>query len=724
MNKVFRTILLILILCTIPGYGDTVRAKEDEDIIYSLLFSYKTGGSPELLAKKANALGQLKTPQSLAISFGSVLGPTRIVENDNGARFLRTAYQGGLDLVVPAQGEFIFGVDTFRILTEFSGMAKFISANILNERTRETIVEPYVMWDVSGLTICIIGMSDMNIIEDSPDENVLGLDVIPFDEALDSISADIARKNPDVVIAAGRMDGDCIMDMVKKHQFIDIFVTNNFSGGFTGKQGNTTIVSIIGKPVYIASEQEDHINRLTVGYIDGIITREFTDITLGDEFPPDEEIAAGLSKIFEELERKDYEESVAVRDGSAVASILREVIDVDVVFFERDCLFYYPLEDSLTLFDVRKVIKPSRQLTTFSLKGTLLEQVFKQSKSQTNPALRLHSAGITEDGKVDEIPIQEDREYTVLSTPFLRSGGNGYSQFARGVVERVSDVTMLEIVEDYLVAKDERLREAAKKKLWTLNLHLKIGSNLNKLDIDNDKELYGDRVPKPFRDYKDQFTGLFSISSWNNTFLYTKGRRRFFTRLNMKYIRSGYRPEKGHIIYKETGDDLDLYNKFTYDHPGFILKPYIDTTVSSEFYYVSGKHPITASVSMGVTREFPVLLNLVLNVGIAGDRNYFTNVNGMGLKAKMTFDRSYTANKILTKDTTFHSETVIDYKPTARYDMEFSLQNRNDFSIQIWRKFDMTFHFNAYSYRNTKFRKVAVGLYYDFTLNYAMDWNF
>ncbi|MBT4484252.1 MAG: hypothetical protein HOC71_11325, partial [Candidatus Latescibacteria bacterium] len=420
MTKVLRTSFFLTVCFFL--YNAVVLSQE-ETVQYSILTTSNTDGSHELLAKKAEAFQQFKTQQSIAMSFGSILGPTRIVENDNGLEFLRAAHRAGIDYIIPAKGEFMFGAASFKILVEFSGVPEFISANILDEKSRKTLLKPYFVWDVSGLRLCVIGFSDMNIIKDSPDEAVEGIDIISFDEALDSISDDVKRLRADIVIAAGAIGRDAIMAMARKYPFIDTFITNNRSGGFADTKGVTSTVFIADKPVYITSEEGDHIGHVIAKYVEGMESRELTDTVLGDMFPPEKVISAYINRIIDELKRKDFEETVTVKGGKEVAGILREIYGVDVVFLERQSLYYYPLEDSLTLLDMRRLIKPSPKVTAFSLKGERLKLILEKSKGKPVRALRLHYSGITEDAKVDSIPIQDDREYTVLTTEFLRNGG-------------------------------------------------------------------------------------------------------------------------------------------------------------------------------------------------------------------------------------------------------------------------------------------------------------
>ncbi len=696
----------------------------DDDLLYSFLVTWNTAGSHDLLAKKATAVKRLETAKGSTISFGNLLGNTRVVKEDGGVLFLRTAARSGIDYVIPAAGDFMFGVAAFRMLSALPDMPNFISANIVDERSRKPIVRPYAMRTVSGLRTCIVGMSDPDIIRQSADAGITGIDVISCEEAMDSISADIRRERPDIVIIAGRLDRESVMAIARKYRFVDLFLTNYGDGGFVAGGSATRTVMIADRPVYIASEAPGNVGYLTVRHVDGYETREFADVTLGDDFPPDDEIIETLNEAIRDIQRRDLEERHVVKAGQEVTSLLRKHYDVDVAVIERDCLFYFPVEDSLTLLDTRKIIKPGVSLTRITLPGSVLKNIREKSAKRPDPALRLHFDGITDDGKIDDLPIQDDGLYTVITTSFLRKGGNDYVEFRDGISELDVTRDLLDVVEDVLVEKDIMIRLAEKKKIWALALNLSLGSNFNKIDVDRDKSLYGSAPPKEYRDMKDQFTGFFEVSSWDDRLNINIKRHLIESRLRARYMRSGFRTDEGHISYKEGRDDLQLFNKYTYDLHGFKLKPFAAIDVYSEFYSAVGKHPISASARTGLSREYPRLMGMVVEVGLDGTRNYVNNENSFGTTNKVMLSKSFPAKGIFTTPMNVSIDAQMTWNPMARYHMAFFMRNNNRVEFQLWRKFNLTFHVKSYTYRDSRHRKTSMGFIYDFTLNYKMDWKF
>ena len=551
---------------------------------------------------------------------------------------------------------------------------------------------------------------------------VRGIDVLPVDEALAGIVDDVAGEYPDHVFVMGRIGRASIEKIVRKFPIVDAVITNNRSAGFTDDIRSATSILAADRPIYIASEEANHLGQLSVHYVDCLETREFTDIILGDDFPASEKILADMQATIEVFEKKDREEAAIVKTGREVTSILKEVYGADAVLLDRDALFYFPLEDSLTLFDVEKVVKPSRNIALVALEGRYLSAILGRSKSMRNPDLRLHMGGVSEDGKIDDIPIQDDRKYSVLTTPLLLQGGLGYDGFLMADVERFPEETIRYTVEHYLVVKEERIREAEKKKIWALSLNLSLGSNFNKTEVDNDQPLYGKAPPKEFRKLEDLFTGLLEIQSWDDKLTVDVGRHLFESRLRSRYMRSGFRTEEGAISYKEGGDDLQLFNKYTYDLPGFKIKPFGAVDVYSELYSPGGKHPIRVSTRAGLSREIKSLWGVVLEVGLDGTRNYVNNENSFGTTNKIALSKAFPAKGFFSTPTKLSIDAQMTWNPMAKYHMAFYMRNSNRIDFQIWKRFNATFHVRSYSYRDTRQKKVAVGFIYNFMVSYMMDW--
>jgi hypothetical protein len=686
---------------------------------YTILFGWKTEGSHELLARQATAFDRFKDTRSLAISFGSLLGPTLIVRHDTANQFLMAARQAGFDYIVPGARELMFGPETALRFAENDRYPRFISANIVDSKTKKPLFDPYATWYVSGLRICIIAISDTASLAGGKIE---GVDAISVNEALTAVSVAVAREHADIVVVAGRVNRDDIVQAALNHPFVDEFLTNFQSGGFSEAGIATSTTMVAGKPVYIGSEAGNQLGMLSVRDLDGSEEREFTTLTLGDAFPPEKTMFRELSDTLEEFKKRDTEETAIVTTGGAVASTLRKIFGTDAVFLQRQSLYYYPLKDSLTIFNVRNVIKPFEKVARYEMKGSILKSVLEDMKSRQEPADRLILAGIAAEGKIDTVSIVDDQSYTVLTTTHLRSGGNGFIQFREGTNESLNDINMLASVESFLVDKDKLLRKLARTKPWNLALSMKIGANLNKVDVNDEKSLYSS-IPAPFGSMTDQFLGYFSFASNGNTFTYQKRRHTFTSTLDMSYMRTGSRVSSSKVIYGIGNDQLRLYNKYVYNVPTFASVPYVDLTFTSAIHPGGGRHPLRADVSTGLTRKLPQYW-MQVSVGLNGSRDYVSYQNTLGSKTEISVSKVFPPRSLFSAPTQFSSQTRIFWWPSAEFHSLFRHENENSLSIGVWRKIDITFQIKTYSYQDNTQRKIAAGFQYWGLLNYGMTWKY
>jgi hypothetical protein len=134
-----------------------------------------------------------------------------------------------------------------------------------------------------------------------------------------------------------------------------------------------------------------------------------------------------------------------------------------------------------------------------------------------------------------------------------------------------------------------------------------------------------------------------------------------------------------------------------------------------------GKHPIRAEMSSGLTRKIPKYW-LEASFGMSGARDYFTNKNNFSSVTALKVNKNFPAKSVLTSQSQLYSETRIYWFPSALYHSLFRHENENRLSLQIWRKFDITFQVKTYSYRDSTTKRLATGFYYWVMLNYGMQW--
>ncbi len=728
VNVMYHSLYALAVTALLVVFPHVTYAQND-NAQSTLLFTGKTAGSVDMLARQATAIGRLKGESGLVIHTGSLLGSTRIVRFDDGMTYLAYAEDAGIDYIIPSGEEFSGGSAMFRLREESERCPDFLSANLVNERTGNLFVRPYAIRIIAGKRYCIIGMSDMDTVRNAPDADVRGVDVISPIDALERIAVDILALRPDNIILVGRLSREDIEECMRRFPFINMVFTTFRSGGFAVDGVETTSVTVNGKSVFIGPESANRLGMVSVRYIDGVPSYEVGEIRLGDAFPPDKAVVDPLDSIVKNLIKQDYEDSVMTETGHAVAEILRKDTGVDAVLLERGSLYFYPLEDSLQVLNIRQVLRSGTELVSFQLPGDHLKSAWERSVEAEDPERKLVFAGLTQDGKVDSIPIQDDRMYVIAASRFLVNGGNGYEEFTKGIGHSVISSDILRTVERFLVLKEERIREASKEKIWDLNLYLTLNSNYNRTEVDEDKDLYGKRISKPFVNMTDEYASNFILSSQNNklTVKKTIDRHDFDNYLKFSFSRQGTKTQESDKLQYNTQrnhDPVELFGKYTYNIEQFPVEPYFDATVNSFLYSGTGRHPITATMSAGATRTFPKLIGLNLSVGLQATRDYYELENNFGTKSSMTISKKFPAKSLLTSEVSIDSKTNVFWNPTAEYDMEFKMDSDNSVHLQIWKNINLSMTFRAYAYRNSEFKKVAFGYNYLVTLDYGMHWKF
>lgn len=252
-------------------------------------------------------------------------------------------------------------------------------------------------------------------------------------------------------------------------------------------------------------------------------------------------------------------------------------------------------------------------------------------------------------------------------------------------------------------------------------LNLSVGSSFNKTQVDNDRDTYGSAVPGQLRTLSDQFFGNLRLGSEGNKFTYKYKRHSIALSVDMAYQRTGSKNDKGDILYRKTQDYLRVINHYEYDKTTFGSKPYIDIVGNSYLHPGGGKHPINATMSTGLTKKFPKLW-LSSQLGFNGTRDYYSNRSTIGTNATLQFDKAFPAKSILTSPMTLSSRTDFYWNPYARAHYEFRHENTNRITFQLMKKLNLEFNVRTYSYRSNVLHRTAVGVVYDLSLNYGLQW--
>ena len=213
------------LLASLPPF---LRAAEDNEVTISLLHTTDLhghilpttdyAGHPDLggLARCATQIRRWRAenPHSLLLDIGDVYQGTQVGLSTRGEIMIRCLNALGYDGWVVGNHEFDWGTDTLADCVKLSAMP-VLSGNALVEgrpvgKTADSAgplarLQPYLIKDVAGFRIAIIGLTTPTLSSWLPPENLRGYEALDPAETLRALLGEVAAHQPDAIVLVGHM---------------------------------------------------------------------------------------------------------------------------------------------------------------------------------------------------------------------------------------------------------------------------------------------------------------------------------------------------------------------------------------------------------------------------------------------------------------------------------------------------------------------------------------
>ena len=246
-----------------------------------------TGG----LARRATALAQLRDerPDLLLVDSGDLLSARGRPIGDR--KVLEVYRLLGYDAVNVGDQEFINGAEFFRTEVLGAGLP-LLSASLQDEETGKLLLHPYVIREVSGVRVALLGLVDTQAFMVLKPELHRGIQVASLSEAVRRFLPEL-RDRADLLVVLSNLGSEGDRDLAEEVPEIDVIV-----GGHSGaavaepvKVGRTLIVrpgpggKLIGRLdlALDASRQ--------------IVRHSHTLISLDESIPDDPAVAAAVAGV-------------------------------------------------------------------------------------------------------------------------------------------------------------------------------------------------------------------------------------------------------------------------------------------------------------------------------------------------------------------------------------------------------------------------------------------
>jgi len=447
--------LVFLLCCTVYGGTEEFRilyvndfhgfAQGDRDISSGEL----QGG----IAYLAFCVEKLRSEKhSILVAAGDMIQGDAWANLFKGKSVIEIMNAMGFDAMVVGNHEFDFGQD---VLKERISEAQFpvLGANVVGFGG----LRPYIIKEIGGLKIGIIGVVTEETPQSTHPKNVTGIHFLPPGETVEKFINEIHEKvNLILVLSHVGYTNDRIL--AHRVKGIDIIV---------GGHSHTKLVSPVFVENTIVVQAFEHGKVLGVldvtlkdGKIDGVKGRleEIQPRTMTKH-----EIIAKIVERYEhaidalmnvkigEAEETMSAEYVRTREtsiGNFVADIVRETAQADIAIINGGSIRKSIHKGAVTLGDIYSALPFDNYIVALKLRGREIKDILEHGVSAVEeksgrfplvsgiaftyrPMAAKGSRIVTM--YVHGKPLEYDKEYSVATNDFLAMGGDGYTTFAHAI---------------------------------------------------------------------------------------------------------------------------------------------------------------------------------------------------------------------------------------------------------------------------------------------------
>lgn len=442
---------------------------------YQNVWGNKAGGA-EYLAAYIKKYKQ-KNKHTLLVHAGDMVGGSPPIssrfQDEPTIEFLNLL---SFDVGIPGNHEFDDGVHEMKRLLyggfhkrtgSFPGSETFyISANVIDKQSGTPLLPPYVIKRINGIDIGFIGVVTTETNQFVLPENRQEVEIIDEVKAINKTVNLLKKKGVKSIVVlahvsaksdwAGRNPDEELVKMTPK---LDDEVDVIF-GGHSHQHANTIIDGKLIVQSYSYGKAFSQVNLSIDPYTKDIMKKDANIIlTLHHKMKPDQETIELLTKYKERI--RSYEKAVAgntpkditrkkEKNGeSPLAQMVAQsglaAMDADIAFVHHGGIRSNLQKGNITMEDLYTVLPFNHRFVKVTLTGTQIHTLLEQQWTEEKENL-LQAIGLTYT-RDKNAPIGSrvlalkdmyghelapDKEYTVVTSDYLASGGDGFTAFQQG----------------------------------------------------------------------------------------------------------------------------------------------------------------------------------------------------------------------------------------------------------------------------------------------------
>lgn len=435
-----ETVIRILYINDFHGFAEP----------YIPLGSKEMLGGIGYLAAKADALRKEKP--ALLLSAGDMIQCNNWANLFQGESVIELMNAMKFDVMVLGNHEFDFGQE---VLKKRISEARFpvLGANV---RGLDKL-KPFIIRNISGVRIAIIGVVTEDTPETTHPRNVAGLKFEPPAETVEKYVKELKQK-ADIIIVLSHIGYSADRMLAEKVGGIDVIV-----GGHSHTKIERQVT--VGKTVVVqAWEHGKALGVLDLTVKDGKITgfeghleeirpvrgaEDRAALAIVEKYK--QKVDAMLNEKVGETEVDLDGENVRRKEtnlGNLVADVMRQVSEADMAIVNSGAIRTSIKKGEIRVKDIYSVLPFNNYIVAIRLTGKQIREALEHGVSaieegsgrfpQVSGLSFTYSPSEKEGSRVKEIliagkPLEPEKEYTVATNDFLAAGGDGYKVFGDAI---------------------------------------------------------------------------------------------------------------------------------------------------------------------------------------------------------------------------------------------------------------------------------------------------
>ena len=410
---------------------------------------------------------------SITLDGGDWFQGTYIGGMDKGETVMKILNEMNYDATIVGNHDFDYGLDNLHHLVD-TATFPVLGGNIIENASGKVMsgVKPYIMKEVNGVKVGIIGVAEDKTATDTNAENTVGLHFENSANTINKYKKELEKQGAQMVIVVSHNGPEVDARLAQQLQGVDVIVSAHSHQVINPPR-------VVGDTLLVQSGSKGmNLGQLDLVYdpkTDKVVsyTSASNPIT-NQNSSKDPAVEGVLAPIMPEVNKKmgevvgettvtltrrgRYPETIM---GDIVTDSMRHATGADVAFTNSGGIRDEIRPGKITYGDVFKVIPFDNGIVTMDLTGEQLKGVMEESAKRSRGTIEVSGMKMDIDPRkpkgqrcsnimVNGQPLDLKKTYRVATADFLAGGSNGYTDLTQGKNVKDEHIVIREGLNDYI----------------------------------------------------------------------------------------------------------------------------------------------------------------------------------------------------------------------------------------------------------------------------------